>query len=165
MNIRNVNPNDAAQIAEIYNYYIKNTHQTFETEPLSAEDMRERIIEFSENYPYVVAEEDGRIYGYAFATQFKMRQAYEFSAEVSIYVNANEKQKGIGSLLYERLFEELRQTDIHALVAGISLPNDGSVRFHEKLGFEKVAHFKEVGYKLGRWVDVGYWELINTFDD
>src|SRR3954453_12794628 len=103
MNIRNVNPNDAAQIAEIYNYYIKNTHQTFETEALSAEDMRERIIEFSENYPYVVAEEDGRIYGYAFATQFKMRQAYEFSAEVSIYVNANEKQKGIGSLLYERL--------------------------------------------------------------
>jgi L-amino acid N-acyltransferase YncA len=165
MNIRNVNPNDAAQIAEIYNYYIKNTHQTFETEALSAEDMRERIIEFSENYPYVVAEEDGRIYGYAFATQFKMRQAYEFSAEVSIYVNANEKQKGIGSLLYERLFEELRQTDIHALVAGISLPNDGSVRFHEKLGFEKVAHFKQVGYKLGRWVDVGYWELINTFDD
>jgi len=165
MNIRNVNPNDAAQIAEIYNYYIKNTHQTFETEALSAEDMRERIIEFSENYPYVVAEEDGRIYGYAFATQFKMRQAYEFSAEVSIYVNANEKQKGMGSLLYERLFEELRQTDIHALVAGISLPNDGSVRFHEKLGFEKVAHFKQVGYKLGRWVDVGYWELINTFDD
>jgi phosphinothricin acetyltransferase len=165
MNIRNVNPDDAAQVAEIYNYYIKNTHQTFETEPLSADDMRARIIEFSANYPYVVAEEDGKIYGYAYATQFKMRQAYEFSAEVSIYVKADEKQKGIGSQLYDQLFAELRQTDIHALVAGISLPNDGSVRFHEKLGFEKVAHFKEVGYKLGRWVDVGYWELINTFDD
>src|SRR5215203_3339464 len=160
MNIRNVNPDDAAQIAEIYNYYIKNTHQTFETESLSAEDMRERIIQFSADYPCVVAEEDGKIYGYAFATQFKMRQAYEFSAEVSIYVKADEKQKGIGSQIYEKLFEELRQTDIHALIAGISLPNDGSVRFQEKLGFEKVAHFKEVGYKLGRWVDVGYWELI-----
>ena len=163
MNIRNVNPEDAAQIAEIYNYYIKNTHQTFETEPLSADEMRERIDEISENYPYLVAEEDGEIYGYAFATQFKLRQAYEFSAEVSIYVKANAKQKGIGTQLYDRLFEELKETDIHAIVAGISLPNDGSVRFHEKLGFTKVAHFREVGYKLGRWVDVGYWELINTF--
>ena len=162
MNIRNVKPEDAAQIAEIYNYYIKNTHQTFETESLSAEEMQARIAEISENYPYVVAEEDGEIYGYANATQFKTRQAYEFSAEVSIYVKSDAKQKGIGTLLYDRLFEELRQTDIHAIIAGISLPNDGSVRFHEKLGFTKVAHFREVGYKLGRWVDVGYWELINT---
>ena len=163
MNIRNVQPDDAAQIVEIYNYYIKNTHQTFETEPLSAEEMRERISEISENYPYLVAEEGGEIYGYAYATQFKMRQAYEFSAEVSIYVKADAKQKGIGTLIYDRLFEDLKETDIHAIIAGISLPNDGSVRFHEKLGFTKVAHFREVGYKLGRWVDVGYWELINTF--
>jgi L-amino acid N-acyltransferase YncA len=163
MNIRNVNPNDAAQVAEIYNYYIKNTHQTFETEPLDADEMRARIIRYSENYPYLVAEEDSEIYGYAFATQFKMRQAYEFSAEVSIYVKAEAKQKGIGTKLYEKLFDELKETDIHAIVAGISLPNDGSVRFHEKHGFTKVAHFREVGYKLGRWVDVGYWELINTF--
>src|SRR5215213_2649257 len=163
MNIRNVNPEDAAQIAEIYNYYIKNTHQTFETEPLTAEEMRARIDEISEDYPYLVAEENGDIYGYAYATQFKMRQAYEFSAEVSIYVKADAKQKGIGTQIYEKLFEELQETDIHAIIAGISLPNDGSVRFHEKLGFTKVAHFREVGYKLGRWVDVGYWELINTF--
>lgn len=165
MNIRNVKPEDAAQIAEIYNYYIQNTHQTFETEPLSADEMRERIAEITEDYPYVVAEEDGEIFGYALATQFKMRQAYEYSAEVSIYVKAESKQKGIGTQLYDRLFEELRHTDIHAIIAGISLPNDPSIRFHEKLGFEKVAHFREVGYKLGRWVDVGYWELINTFDD
>lgn len=165
MNIRNVQPDDAAQIVEIYNYYIKNTHQTFETETISAEEMRARISKVSANYPYVVAEEDGKIYGYAKANQFRMRRAYAYSAEVSVYVRNDAKQKGIGTLLYEKLFEELRQTDIHALIAGISLPNDGSVRFHEKLGFEKVAHFKEVGYKLGRWVDVGYWELINTFDD
>ena len=163
MNIRNVNPEDASQIAEIYNYYIKNTHQTFETEPLSAEEMQARIDEISADYPYLVAEEDGEIYGYAYATQFKLRQAYEFSAEVSIYVKADAKQKGIGTQIYDKLFEELKETDIHAIIAGISLPNDGSVRFHEKLGFTKVAHFREVGYKLGRWVDVGYWELINTF--
>ena len=110
MNIRDVNPDDAAQIAEIYNYYIKNTHQTFETEPLSAEEMRARIDEISEDYPYLVAEENGEIYGYAYATQFKMRQAYEFSAEVSIYVKADAKQKGIGTQIYEKLFEEFTRT-------------------------------------------------------
>ena len=94
-----------------------------------------------------------------------MRQAYEFSAEVSIYVKADAKQRGIGSMIYEKLFEELKETDIHALIAGISLPNDGSVRFHEKLGFTKIAHFKEVGYKIGRWVDVGYWQMFNIFNE
>ncbi len=163
MNIRTVNLEDAAQIAEIYNYYIKNTHQTFETEALSADEMQTRIAKIVEDYPYLVAEEDGEVYGYAYATQFKMRQAYEFSAEVSIYVKNSAKQKGIGTQLYEKLFEELRETDIHAFIAGISLPNEPSVQFHQKLGFSKVAHFREVGYKLGRWVDVGYWELINTF--
>lgn len=161
MNIRKVELEDAAQIAEVYNYYIQNTHQTFETEPLSADEMRERIAEIIQKYPYVVAEEDGEIWGYAYATQFKLRQAYAYSAEVSIYVKNAAKQKGIGTQLYEKLFDELAETNIHAMVAGISLPNDASVKFHEKLGFTKVAHFRQIGYKLGRWVDVGYWELIN----
>lgn len=161
MNIRSVNPEDAAQIAEIYNYYIQNTHQTFETEPLSADEMRERINETREKHPYLVAEEDGEILGYAYAAQFKLRQAYAYSAEVSIYVKNDAKQRGIGTKIYEKLFGELAQTNVHALVAGISLPNDASIKFHEKLGFSKVAHFRQIGYKLGRWIDVGYWELIN----
>ena len=161
MNIRPVSLADAAQIAEVYNYYIQKTHHTFETESLGAEEMQKRISEVTENYPYLVAEEYGEIYGYAYATQFKLRQAYAFSAEVSIYVKNAAKQKGIGTELYMQLFDELADTDIHAIFAGISLPNDASVRFHEKLGFSKVAHFREVGYKLGRWVDVGYWEFIN----
>lgn len=165
MEIRQVKSEDAAQIAEIYNYYIKNTHQTFETEPLSADEMRARIDEISATYPYLVAEEDGKILGYACAAPFNLQLAYEFSAEVSIYVRNEAKGKGIGTQLYKRLFEELRETDIHAIVAAISLPNEASVRFHERMGFSKVAHFREVGYKLGRWVDVGYWELINTFED
>ncbi len=163
MNIRRAKSDDAGQIAEIYNYYILNTHHTFETEPLTAEEMKERIDEICENYPYLVAEENGEILGYVYATQFKLRQAYKHSVEASIYVKNQAKQKGIGSKLYEKLLAELAETDVHAIIAGISLPNEASVKFHEKLGYEKVAHFKEVGYKLGRWVDVGFWEMLNRF--
>ncbi len=163
MNIRRANSDNAGQIAEIYNFYILNTHHTFETEPLSAEEMRERVAEICENYPYLVAEENGEILGYVYATQFKLRQAYKHSVEASIYVKNQAKQKGIGSKLYEKLLAELAETDVHAIIAGISLPNEASVKFHEKLGYEKVAHFKEVGYKLGRWVDVGFWEMPNRF--
>ena len=163
MNIRKVDLADAAQIADIYNYYILNTHHTFETEALSVEEMGKRVVETSEDYPFLVAEFDGVIQGYVYAAQFKLRQAYKHSVEVSIYVRHQAKQKGIGSELYKQLLEELTETDVHALMAGISLPNEASVRFHEKLGFEKVAHFREVGYKLGRWVDVGFWEMLNRF--
>jgi phosphinothricin acetyltransferase len=163
VNIRKVDLADAAQIADIYNYYILNTHHTFETEALSVEEMETRIVETSEDYPYLVAEFDGVIQGYVYAAQFKLRQAYKHSVEVSIYVRNQAKQKGIGSDLYQRMLEELAETDVHALMAGISLPNEASVRFHEKLGYEKVAHFREVGYKLGRWVDVGFWEMLNRF--
>lgn len=160
MNIRKAELKDASQIADVYNYYVQQTHHTFETEPLGAEEMEKRIADVTEDYPFLVAEEDGVIVGYAYATQFKLRQAYEYASEVSIYVRNAAKQKGLGTQLYMQLFEELQETDIHAVVAGISLPNDASVCFHERLGFEKVAHFKEIGYKLGRWIDVGYWEKI-----
>lgn len=160
MNIRQANLEDGAQVAEVYNYYVQNTHHTFETDPLDAEEMQRRIAAVTDKYPFLVAEDEGVIVGYAYATQFKLRQAYEHSAEVSIYVNNAAKKKGIGSQLYSQLFEQLKETYTHAIVAGISLPNDASVRFHERLGFKKVAHFREVGYKLGRWIDVGYWELI-----
>ena len=163
MNIRKVELNDAAQIADIYNYYILNTHHTFETEVLSAAEMEARIAEIYENFPYLVAEIEGEIQGYVYAAQFKLRQAYKYAVEASIYVRNQRKQKGIGSQLYNKFLDELEETNIHALIAGISLPNDASVRFHEKLGYEKVAHFKEVGYKLGRWVDVGFWERLNRF--
>ncbi|MEO8071724.1 MAG: N-acetyltransferase family protein [Acidobacteriota bacterium] len=163
MNIRKVELLDAAQIAEIYNYYISNTHHTFETEALSAEEMQKRIGEVSEIYPYLVAEIDGEIQGYVYAAQFKLRQAYQYAVEASIYVRNQQKQKGIGSELYREFLEELKETSIHTIIASIALPNDASIRFHEKLGYEKVAHFKEVGYKLGRWVDVGFWEMLNRF--
>ena len=161
MKIREAELTDAAKIAKIYNYYIQNTHHTFETEPLSEEQMSERIRKIIKHYPYLVAEEEGDIFGYCYASQFRLRDAYQYSVEVSIYVRSEAKKRGIGSQLYEKLFDELEDTAAHVLVAGIALPNDGSIRFHEKLGFEKVAHFREVGYKLGRWIDVGYWQMMN----
>ena len=162
MDIRTIELDDADQIAELYNYYILNTHHTFETEPLRGVDMQPRMKRILEDHPFLVADDGGEILGYAYAAQFKLRDAYRYAAEVSIYVKNDSKQKGVGSLLYAKLFNELEDTNIHAIIAGIALPNDISIRFHEKLGFEKVAHFKEVGYKLGRWVDVGYWELLNV---
>jgi L-amino acid N-acyltransferase YncA len=161
MIIRKVKPEDAPQIAEIYNYYIKNTHHTFETELLNVEETEERLKKISTFYPYLVAEENGEILGYAHAARFKLRQAYQHTAEVMIYVKNEAKKRGVGTNLYMDLFNLLEETDIHVMIAGIALPNDSSVKFHETLGFTKVAHFKEIGYKLGRWFDVGYWQLTN----
>lgn len=161
MNFRKVTIEDAAQIAEIYNYYIENTHHTFETEPIGSIEMQKRINETIENYPFFVCGEGGEIFGYAYAAPYKSRCAYKSSAEVSVYVKNNLRQKGVGRMLYEKLFEELLQTDVHAIIAGIALPNEASIKLHEKFGFEKVAHFREVGFKSNRWIDVGYWELIN----
>ncbi len=161
MNIRAVNLNDSAQIAVIYNFYIENTHHTFETEPVNSAEMQTRIKTITTNYPFLVAEENGEITAYAHAAQYKSRCAYKSSAEISVYVRNNIRQKGIGTKLYENLFDELLKTNVHAIIAGIALPNEASIKLHEKFGMEKVAHFREVGYKFGKWIDVGYWELIN----
>jgi phosphinothricin acetyltransferase len=145
MNIRKVETQDTTQITEIYNFYIENTHHSFEIEPVKPDEMQQRISAFSENYPYLVAEETGKIVAFAFASCFKPRSAYKYSAEVSVYVKKDLKQKGIGTKLYDKLFAELAKMDVHAIIAGISLPNDASVKLHEKFGMEKVAHFREVG--------------------
>ncbi len=161
INIRPVTLAYAGQIAEIYNFYILNTHHTFETEPICVEEMQKRIGEIIKNYPYFVGEENGEILAYAHAEPYKSRCAYRSAVEVSVYVKNGVKGKGIGTKLYEKLFEELEQTDVHAMIAGIALPNDASIKLHEKFGFEKVAHFRELGFKFYKWIDVGYWELIN----
>ena len=161
MKIRKAVTDDAPGVAEIYNHYIRNTHHTFDTETFSKEMAAARIVAVSKRYPFLVADIDGEVAGYAYAVRFKLREAYEHSAEVSVYVRNDAKHRGIGTNLYTKLFEELEDTHVHAIIAGIALPNDSSIKFHEKLGFEKVAQFREVGYKLGRWIDVGYWEKMN----
>jgi L-amino acid N-acyltransferase YncA len=162
MNIRTVTLADAAQVAEIYNYYIKTSHATFELETIDSVEMENRISEtFQKNYPFFVCEENEEIVGYVYGRMFRPRRAYLHSIEVSVYIKNGAEGKGIGTMLYQRLFSEILQRDFHAIIAGISLPNDASVKLHEKFGFEKVAHFREVGFKFGRWIDVGYWELLS----
>lgn len=156
--IRKVLLSDAGSICDIYNYYIRNTIISFEEEEVSIAEMEKRITEVTKNHPWIVYEMEGKVAGYAYATNWQTRSAYRYSAISTVYLHHHSTGKGIGSLLYSQLFKLLEQTEVRVLIGGISLPNEGSVALHEKSGFEKVAHFKEVGYKLGKWVDVGYWE-------
>ena len=110
--------------------------------------------------PWLVAERGGAVVGYAYATRWRPRRAYRFSAEVTVYVAGGLGGQGIGSRLYERLLPVLRERGVHAAMGGIALPNEGSIRLHEKFGFTKAAHFEQAGLKFGRWIDVGYWQLL-----
>lgn len=160
--IRSAETTDAKKIAEIYNYYIENTCVTFEESVVSTKEIAGRIIETQQQgLAYLVAESDvGQVVGYAHASKWKGRCAYKYSVEVSVYLSNGEKSKGRGSQLYERLFKELKKKSVHVVIGGISLPNPGSIALHEKFGMKKVAHFEQVGFKFGHWVDVGYWQAL-----
>lgn len=159
--IRFAREDDTAAIAHIYNHYIKNTIVTFEEQELSAQDIQERISETNTaGLPYLVAETADGIAGYAYASRWNGRCAYKHSVEVTVYLAQEFARKGFGTTLYNQLFEELRERKFHVVIAGISLPNPASIALHERFGMEKVAHFKEVGFKFEEWVDVGYWQGI-----
>jgi phosphinothricin acetyltransferase len=158
--LRNVGPEDASQICEIYNYYVQNTIITFEESLVSEDDMKSRIVQSLKKYPWIVYEKNNLILGYAYASEWKSRCAYKHSVETTVYLQQDAKRNGIGTLLYKNLMEQLGRNNVHAAIAGIALPNDASIALHEKLGFKKIGLFKEVGYKFGNWIDVGYWELI-----
>ena len=158
--IRPATESDAQAICNIYNPYISDTIITFEEEPVAVEEMAQRIHETIFSLPWIVIEDKSQVVGYAYASSWKSRCAYRYSVETTVYLSAAATGKGFGSLLYEHLIADLRQRSIHSLIGGIALPNAASVSLHEKFGFEKIAHFKEVGWKFNQWIDVGYWELI-----
>jgi L-amino acid N-acyltransferase YncA len=110
--------------------------------------------------PWLVWEEEDRVLGYCYAKPWRPRSAYRYSVECTVYVNIDSHGRGIGSALYRRLIAELQDRGFHAVIGGILVPNEASVALHEALGFEKVAHLREVGWKFGKWRDVGYWELL-----
>jgi L-amino acid N-acyltransferase YncA len=158
--IRPVTDDDAKAICEIYNHHVENTIVTFEERAVSVEDMAGRIREITGTYPWLVLEEEGRVRGYAYASKWKARSCYRYSAESTIYLAADVTGRGLGKELYTALLVALRSCPVHCVVASIALPNPASIALHERLGFRKVAHLDEVGRKLDRWIDVGYWELI-----
>ena len=150
---------DAQSIAAIYNYYIINSVVTFEETEVTANEMAERIAETAgENLPYLVAKRGDDVIGYAYASKWKGRCAYRFTAEITVYLAPEQTGGGTGSALYRSLFDQLSALNYHMVIGGISLPNEGSIGLHEKFGMQKVAHFQEVGFKFEQWVDVGYWQ-------
>jgi L-amino acid N-acyltransferase YncA len=155
--IRESTNSDARMIAEIYNYYIINTTISFELDPITPDEIVHRMEKYKEIGPYLVSEENGEIIGYTYVSRFRERKAYEHSIESTIYLKDGFGGKGLGSKLYSELLSKVSQ-EYHMITAGIALPNDASVRLHEKCGFKKVGHFSEVGRKFGRWIDVGFWQ-------
>jgi len=159
--VRPASAADAAAVAEIYNHYVTQTIVTFEEEAVSAAEMVNRMQEVAAaSLPWLVAERQGQVVGFAYASKWKGRCAYRFSVEVTVYIDREHGRQGIGSLLYGQLLPALSARGMHAAMGGIALPNAASVALHEKWGFEKVAHFKEVGFKFNRWIDVGYWQRV-----
>lgn len=158
--IRSVNSEDAEAICAIYNHYVQNTCISFEEEDVAAVEMSRRIVDVTETLPWVVIENEGVVDGYAYATKWRARSAYRFSVEISVYLSPGSIGKGYGTSLYANLIDQLATLGVHAVIAGIALPNEKSIKLHEKIGLKKVAHFEQVGFKNQQWIDVGYWQKL-----
>lgn len=157
--IRPVTIEDAQQLVDIYNYYVVHSIVTLDLLPFSIQDFEEKISAISSQFPFMVYEENDEVLGYAYANTFRTKPAYNKTVELTIYLKQNTLGKQIGKKMYSELIQELKTQNYHVLIGGLTLPNDASVKLHEVFGFEKVAHFKEVGYKFGKWHDVGFWQL------
>lgn len=158
--IRDASADDAPAICAIYNHYATDTIVTFEERPVTTTEMQSRMAAVLERLPWLVLECDGTVAGYAYASPWKARSGYRFTVESSIYLAPAHIGRGFGSALYRSLLGNLRTRNIHCVIGGAALPNPASVALHEKLGFTKTAHFRENGFKFGRWIDVGYWQLL-----
>lgn len=159
--IRAATPADAGAIAAIYAPYVLSGTATFETDAPDARAMRTRMEKGAGYYPWLVAtngEDAGGVLGYAYATAFRDRPAYRFVVETTIYVAGAVQGQGAGRLLYDALIDTLRAQGFTQAIAAIALPNEYSIRLHESVGFRRAGIYREVGYKLGRWIDVGYWQ-------
>lgn len=158
--IRLAHPLDAEAIAAIYRPFVKTTAISFETVPPGREEMGRRIAETLVSYPWLVCELGGQVVGYAYATQHRVRAAYQWSVDTSVYVDEKHWRSGVGRGLYASLFSILAAQGFFNAFAGIALPNPASVALHESVGFEAIGVYRRVGYKFGAWHDVGWWQLL-----
>lgn len=159
LDIRPATAADAAAIAAIYNHYVLTTTISFEEAPVDASEMQARVAGVLDGQlPWLVAVDGDKLLGYAYASKWRVRHAYRFSVESSVYLAQDAAGRGLGTALYTALLNQLRQAGVHLVIGGIAQPNAASVALHEKMGYVKAAMFTEVGYKFGRWIDVGYWQ-------
>ena len=159
MRVRKADRSDAAACAAIYAPFVTDGWTSFETHAPGTSEMARRIATFGNSHAWLVAEENADIIGFAYGSPHRSRSAYASSCDVAVYVSPAHARKGVGKALYQELLPILAENH-HAAFAGIALPNDGSIALHEALGFTPVGIYREVGYKLGDWRDVGWWQLL-----
>ena len=159
MLIRFAKPEDAGKLLRIYEQYL-NTPTTFETELPSKEEFEGRIRDALAVYPYLLYEENGEVLGYAYAHRFRERASYQWTAELSVYLDRDSQSRGIGTKLYTVLIRLLRRQGLHLLLSGVTVPNEKSRRLHLHMGFRLVGVFHQNGYKNGAWHDVEWFELL-----
>lgn len=160
MIVRPVIATDFDAIAALTNTYITTTAIHFSYDPVTADELRTSWLRHAATYPFLVAERDGRFAGYAKAGPWRERAAYQWTPESGIYVEHSAQGQGVGTALYSCLADALRAKGFHSVIASVTLPNDASVRLHQRLGFVKVSHVKDAGWKFNRWHDVGFWQLM-----
>jgi L-amino acid N-acyltransferase YncA len=158
LHIRRALETDAAQVAEIYNWYVLNTIITFETAPVSVEEMRERIHEKLVRYDWLVGEANHQIVGYAYYGSFRPRAAYGHTVESTVYLSRKNTGKGFGKRLYSALIESAMKKEFREVIGVIALPNPASIALHQALGFHEAGVLRGVGHKFGKYVDVGLWQ-------
>jgi len=157
--IRMATAADAAQIQAIYAPVVSETVISFELEPPSVEEMRGRIAKITRQYPWLVCASQDEVLGYAYASTHRERAAYQWAVDITVYVHTAHRRQGVGRALYTALLGVLPQQGYYNAYAGITLPNPGSVGLHEALGFKPVRVYREVGFKMGKWRDVGWWGI------
>lgn len=154
LTIRHVRSTDAESILRIYAPYVLESSVSFELELPSVATMQQRIHDYTQKFPWLVACDGDKVIGYAYASTYRERAAYQFNVETSVYIDTNYQQSGIATQLYAALFVKLKEMNLHQAFAVITMPNEKSERFHRKFGFESFAIFKEVGFKFNQWHDV-----------
>jgi L-amino acid N-acyltransferase len=152
---------DLEAMLEIYNDVIVNTTAVYDYQPHTLEMRRQWFrIKEAQGFPVFVAVEDGKVVGFSSIGPFRTWAAYKYSVENSVYVAADQRGKGIGKLLIAPLIQAAEQLDMHTIIAGIDATNEASIMLHRSFGFKEVAHFKQVGYKFGRWLDLTFMQLL-----
>lgn len=158
MIVRKITQADIPHCTEIYNYYIENTTVTFEEKPLTAQEFSARVRQISKDYPYLVAEEDGEVVGYAYLDKYNERSAYRYTADLSIYLDKSRTAKGTGSLLLAEAEKAAAECGIVNILALITEENSASIAFHRKHGYEFTGVLKKVGFKQDKWLDVLFYQ-------